>query len=215
MPNGWEEARGTNGELYYINHINRSTQWEDPRISIYMQNEQLKQNSKLNETQISHKPLFNDNNYRSNAVFSGYNTMQDSKSSLTTSSSSIFSNSSSNSSLNNLPLTANSTIKYNNSFDSLNQNDQLIYSLKKSLDELIEQKNMICNKLKDLSNKEMELKSKLTSQDLDDILRQLKSNNNKMSSFSEYDKTTHESTDMDSTLINGENNGCQVAGTAN
>ena len=144
-----------------------------------MQKEQLKHSAQLKENQINNKPVFNNNQYPSNMTFNSYNTMQDSKSSLTTSSSSLYSTSSSNSSLNKLPVTNGSTIKYTNSFDSLNQNDQLIYSLKKSLDELTEQKNQICNKLKELSSKEMELKSKLTSQDLDDILRQLKSSNTK------------------------------------
>ncbi len=207
LPNGWEEARGANGEVYYINHINRTTQWEDPRLAIYMQKEQLKHNLQLKENQLNNKPVFNANiNYSSNisGSYNSYNTIQDSKSSLTTSSSSLYSTSSSNSSLNN--LSNNPVTKYNNTFDTLNQNEQLIYSLKKSLDELTEQKNTICNKLKELSQKEIDLKSKLTSHDLDDILRQLKSNNNKMSSFSQYDKTTNESTaDMDSTLISGEN----------
>lgn len=182
-----------------------------------MQKEQLKHSAQLKENQINNKPVFNNNQYPSNMTFNSYNTMQDSKSSLTTSSSSLYSTSSSNSSLNKLPVTNGSTIKYTNSFDSLNQNDQLIYSLKKSLDELTEQKNQICNKLKELSSKEMELKSKLTSQDLDDILRQLKSSNTKMNSFSQYDKTTQlESTsDMDSTLIGTENNGCQITAVTN
>lgn len=33
LPSGWEEARTLNGEIYYINHISKSTCWEDPRIS--------------------------------------------------------------------------------------------------------------------------------------------------------------------------------------
>lgn len=33
LPMGWEEARTINGEVYYINHNNKTTCWEDPRIS--------------------------------------------------------------------------------------------------------------------------------------------------------------------------------------
>lgn len=38
LPSNWEEATSANGEIYYINHSNRTTSWEDPRICnlIYM-----------------------------------------------------------------------------------------------------------------------------------------------------------------------------------
>ncbi len=32
LPNGWEEARTQTGEIYFINHNTKITQWEDPRI---------------------------------------------------------------------------------------------------------------------------------------------------------------------------------------
>ncbi len=32
LPSGWTEARNANGEIYFINHVNRTTQWEDPRL---------------------------------------------------------------------------------------------------------------------------------------------------------------------------------------
>lgn len=32
LPSGWEEARTVNNEMYYINHITKTTTWEDPRI---------------------------------------------------------------------------------------------------------------------------------------------------------------------------------------
>lgn len=35
MPEGWEEAHTSAGEIYFINHINRTTSWFDPRIRTY------------------------------------------------------------------------------------------------------------------------------------------------------------------------------------
>ena len=36
MPRGWEENVTANGEVYYINHVTRTTHWEDPRISTFL-----------------------------------------------------------------------------------------------------------------------------------------------------------------------------------
>ena len=33
LPTGWEEARNANGDIYFIDHNNRTTCWEDPRLS--------------------------------------------------------------------------------------------------------------------------------------------------------------------------------------
>lgn len=33
LPHNWEEARNVNGDVYFINHNNRTTCWEDPRLS--------------------------------------------------------------------------------------------------------------------------------------------------------------------------------------
>ena len=33
LPPGWEETRTQDGQLYYMNHITKSTQWEDPRVT--------------------------------------------------------------------------------------------------------------------------------------------------------------------------------------
>jgi len=33
LPHNWEEARNANGDVYFINHNNRTTCWEDPRLS--------------------------------------------------------------------------------------------------------------------------------------------------------------------------------------
>uniref|UniRef100_A0A0K8TQV3 Putative ww domain-containing protein n=1 Tax=Tabanus bromius TaxID=304241 RepID=A0A0K8TQV3_TABBR len=37
LPEGWEQAVTSSGEIYFINHINRTTSWVDPRISDYLQ----------------------------------------------------------------------------------------------------------------------------------------------------------------------------------
>ena len=31
LPPGWEEFRHVNGRTYYLNHIDKTSQWEDPR----------------------------------------------------------------------------------------------------------------------------------------------------------------------------------------
>ncbi len=32
LPQGWERGYSENGQVYYINHISKTTQWEDPRV---------------------------------------------------------------------------------------------------------------------------------------------------------------------------------------
>jgi len=32
LPDGWEQARTAEGEIYFINHQTRTTSWFDPRI---------------------------------------------------------------------------------------------------------------------------------------------------------------------------------------
>lgn len=36
LPEGWEQAVTNAGELYFINHVNRTTSWVDPRIRTYL-----------------------------------------------------------------------------------------------------------------------------------------------------------------------------------
>ena len=36
LPNGWQEAKTENGDCYYINHLTRTTQWEDPRLGTFI-----------------------------------------------------------------------------------------------------------------------------------------------------------------------------------
>lgn len=31
LPEGWEKRVEPNGRVYFVNHRNRTTQWEDPR----------------------------------------------------------------------------------------------------------------------------------------------------------------------------------------
>ena len=47
LPPGWEETRTQDGQLYYMNHITKSTQWEDPRITV---------NEQMAREQTSHLP---------------------------------------------------------------------------------------------------------------------------------------------------------------
>lgn len=35
LPKGWEEAKTPTGDVYYINHNNRTTTWDDPRLGNY------------------------------------------------------------------------------------------------------------------------------------------------------------------------------------
>ncbi|XP_032682603.1 transcriptional coactivator YAP1-like isoform X3 [Odontomachus brunneus] len=37
LPDGWEQARTTEGEIYFINHQTRTTSWFDPRIPTHLQ----------------------------------------------------------------------------------------------------------------------------------------------------------------------------------
>lgn len=37
LPDGWEQATTGEGEVYFINHIERTTSWFDPRIPIHLQ----------------------------------------------------------------------------------------------------------------------------------------------------------------------------------
>lgn len=40
LPPGWEQARTPQGQVYYLNHITRSTTWEDPRKTLAAQSVQ-------------------------------------------------------------------------------------------------------------------------------------------------------------------------------
>ena len=51
LPLGWEEAHTANNEVYFINHQLKTTTWEDPRIAIYMQQQQ--QQLQINDCKFS------------------------------------------------------------------------------------------------------------------------------------------------------------------
>ncbi|XP_016971390.1 transcriptional coactivator yorkie isoform X1 [Drosophila rhopaloa] len=55
LPPGWEQAKTNDGQIYYLNHTTKSTQWEDPRIQYRQQQqilmaERIKQNDVLQTT---------------------------------------------------------------------------------------------------------------------------------------------------------------------
>ena len=58
LPPGWEPARTPTGQLYFMNHITKSTQWEDPRIQIQQQISRERQNTgvAMNMQRISPQP---------------------------------------------------------------------------------------------------------------------------------------------------------------
>lgn len=35
LPSGWERRVQPDGRVYYVNHKNRTTQWEDPRTQVH------------------------------------------------------------------------------------------------------------------------------------------------------------------------------------
>ena len=56
LPIGWDEGQNPEGQKYYINHITKSTQWEDPRITIrYQEHENNQHDAKI--TGIFTSPL--------------------------------------------------------------------------------------------------------------------------------------------------------------
>lgn len=44
LPHGWEQASTPEGETYFINHIERTTSWFDPRLPMNMQRLQIRAN---------------------------------------------------------------------------------------------------------------------------------------------------------------------------
>ncbi|XP_016971391.1 transcriptional coactivator yorkie isoform X2 [Drosophila rhopaloa] len=54
LPPGWEQAKTNDGQIYYLNHTTKSTQWEDPRIQ-YRQQQQIlmAERIKQNESGLS------------------------------------------------------------------------------------------------------------------------------------------------------------------
>ena len=56
LPIGWDEGQNPEGQKYYMNHFTKSTQWEDPRISLsYEMHENSQHDAKI--IGISTSPL--------------------------------------------------------------------------------------------------------------------------------------------------------------
>ncbi|KAH8232976.1 transcriptional coactivator yorkie isoform X1 [Drosophila bipectinata] len=41
LPPGWEQAKTNDGQIYYLNHTTKTTQWEDPRIQFQRQQQNI------------------------------------------------------------------------------------------------------------------------------------------------------------------------------
>merc|ERR1712226_1060569 len=51
LPDGWEKRVEPNGRVYYVNHKNRTTQWEDPRTQGQLKEEPLPQGWEMRMTE--------------------------------------------------------------------------------------------------------------------------------------------------------------------
>lgn len=51
LPEGWEKRADANGRVYFVNHKNRTTQWEDPRTQGIMQEDPLPEGWEMRYTQ--------------------------------------------------------------------------------------------------------------------------------------------------------------------
>jgi len=49
LPPGWEETRTSEGQIYYMNHITKTTQWEDPRREMVEQARSQQQQMRLQQ----------------------------------------------------------------------------------------------------------------------------------------------------------------------
>jgi len=56
LPPGWEPARTPTGQLYFMNHITKTTQWEDPRVQMQQQQQQNRQQQQQNAQQQRASP---------------------------------------------------------------------------------------------------------------------------------------------------------------
>ena len=55
LPDGWEKRVEPNGRVYYVNHKNRTTQWEDPRTQGQLKEEPLPQGWEMRMTGNTHQ----------------------------------------------------------------------------------------------------------------------------------------------------------------
>lgn len=216
MPPGWTSEKTPTGQIYFINHNNQTTTWDDPRRAYIIQTiplpagwEECKSvngeayyiNHNTKSTQWEDPRLeiyIQQENAKRNAYRVPYKENTAFTSSTSSLSSSIGSTSSlsSNQSLNtnsygaSQPLSAK-TNQYNNcnnqSQGTTKSNKDIIRNLQQNLDQVLKQKNSVLKQIEDLSKNETQLKSRLSQKDLDEVLFKLKNGNAKMSGFNRYD----------------------------
>lgn len=56
LPAGWEQAKTNDGQIYYLNHITKTTQWEDPRIQFRHEAAQQMFQQQAGSARILNKP---------------------------------------------------------------------------------------------------------------------------------------------------------------
>ncbi|KAK0402795.1 hypothetical protein QR680_016536 [Steinernema hermaphroditum] len=60
LPHGYERAFDANGEMYFINHIDKTTDWFDPRIPRQLQEQRIRQRHAFSKTGMN-QPQLNNN----------------------------------------------------------------------------------------------------------------------------------------------------------
>ncbi|XP_038659604.1 E3 ubiquitin-protein ligase Itchy-like [Scyliorhinus canicula] len=63
MPTGWEKRTDSNGRMYFVNHLTRTTQWEDPRTEGALNEKPLPDGWEMRFT-VDDVPYFVDHNRR-------------------------------------------------------------------------------------------------------------------------------------------------------
>ena len=53
LPDGWEQAITQTGDIYYINHVTRTTSWTDPRLTMQRQQPMVKQEHARHKRQLA------------------------------------------------------------------------------------------------------------------------------------------------------------------
>jgi hypothetical protein len=158
LPDGWEQAITSNGEIYFINHISKTTSWEDPRISIYMQ-QQFNSSHQAQPHQRS------------------------------SSASSLCSTSS---------FSSSSSILFDSTKAHINSAQK--EHIKTNLESLAAQKAIVLKQIDELTKQEMGIKSKLTPNELEDVLRVVQ-NQPELQNNKENVYESHANDEMDTTLI--------------
>lgn len=76
LPPGWEERRTTNGRLYYVNHVTRTTQWLRPHFSSKNRSAVRSNNNNISNTNLSNNNTSVDNNIVQENVNNNANEVQ-------------------------------------------------------------------------------------------------------------------------------------------